>query len=170
MLHPSHRWLKLALQKLKAPSLATYASTLRTLARYIPLASGTLASHIADALASYSEHVSPSRVWSTISALHWATRLKLLPPLNLDVCRAIAQGISSATPTDVRQLWFHPSDLGILSSIDPDFETAAHLPFDLMLRGGQLELLRCSDLDFQTESVWCPSQERPLSVRAEADA
>ena len=148
--------MQLALQKLQPPSILTYASALRTLARYITLEQQPFSTQVEDVIASYSEHVAPGRVWTTVSALSWAQRLHLIPTFDPEICRAIARGISSAAPPVIRQLWFHPADLPILSTVDPDFEAAAHLSFDLMLRAGQLDRLLCSDLDFSSQSVWCP--------------
>ena len=156
MQHPEQRWLQLALQKLQPTSLSSYASALRTLARYIPRNFSPLQQQLEDALASYSDCVSPGRIWTAVSALTWANKFHLLPSLDLEIFRAIARGIDAKAPPVVRQLWFHPSDLPALSTGDADFETAALLSFDLMLRAGQLDLLRCADLDYPTKSVWCP--------------
>ena len=148
--------MQLALQKLQPPSILTYASALRTLARYVTLEQQPFSQQVEDALASYSAHVAPGRVWTTVSSLSWAQRLRLIPAFNPEVCRAIARGISTAAPPVIRQLWFHPADLPILSTVDLDFEAAAHVSFDLMLRAGQLDRLLCSDLDHSSHSLWYP--------------
>ena len=156
MQHPKKRWLQLALQKLQVPSLSTYASVLRTLARYLPLNKLPLQQQLEDALASFSDSVSAGRIWTAVSALTWAHKLHLLPQLDLEIFRSIARGIDAKAPPVIRQLWFHPSDLSLLSNLDADFEAAALLSYDLMLRSGQLDLLQCYDLDFSTKSIWCP--------------
>ena len=104
MLHPDERWLQLALQKLTPPSLATYASALRTLVRYLPSNTSPLQQQLEYAFAAYSETVNAGRIWTAISALTWAQRLHLLPPFDLEVCRAIARGIDAAAPPVIRQL------------------------------------------------------------------
>ena len=63
---------------------------------------------------------------------------------------AVARGVEASAPLIIRQLWFHPADFHILSSIDTDFDAAAHVSFDLILRAGQLDLLQCGDLDYST--------------------
>ena len=74
--------MQLALQKLQPPSILTYASALRTLARYVTLEQQPFSQQVEDALASYSAHVSPGRVWTTVSSLSWAQRLRLIPAFN----------------------------------------------------------------------------------------
>lgn len=102
----------------------------------------------------------PSRIWATVSALGLAHKLHLIPPCDLPLCHAIARGYdSSANPTP-RQLWFHPADLPLLATLDEDFTAAANLSFDLMLRAGQLDRLLCGDLDYSTQSVWCPPHKQ----------
>jgi len=162
MQRPTTSWLQIALQKLKPLTISTYASCLRTLARLLSSDTQSLSSQLVQAIATYSTTVSPTRVWTMLSALSWATRLQLLPPLDLTLARAVAQGNQHSQPTPIRQLWFHPSDLGILSNIDLDFETAGNLCFDLMLRGGQLERLTCGNLDYTSQSVWCPPHKNVL--------
>ena len=149
--------MQLALHKLQPASLQAYASALRSLVRHLPLLSTSpLQQQLEFALAAYSDTVHPGRVWTAVSALCWAQRLHLLPPFDLDVCRAIARGVDASAPPVIGQLWFHPTDLHVLSTVDPDFDAAAHVSFDLMLRAGQLDLLQCGDLDYCTQSVWCP--------------
>ena len=99
--------------------------------------------------------VGPSRLWCAVSALTFVHKLRLIPEINLSICQAIARGHSASSPTPIRQLWFHPADLHILSSLGDD-DCAELLSLDLMLLCGQLELLKCGDLDFSTLSVWCP--------------
>jgi len=162
MQRPTTSWLQIALQKLKPLTISTYGSCLRTLARLLSSDTQSLSSQLVQAIATYSTTVSPTRVWTMLSALSWATRLQLLPPLDLTLARAVAQGNQHSQPTPIRQLWFHPSDLGILSNIDLDFETAGNLCFDFMLRGGQLERLTCGDLDYTSQSVCCPPHKNVL--------
>ena len=100
--------------------------------------------------------VQSGRVWTSVSALSWARTLRLLPPFDLQVCQAIARGIDARAFVSIRQLWFHPSGVHILDTVDKDFAAAGHLSFDLMLRASQMELLKCADLEFSTKSVWCP--------------
>jgi hypothetical protein len=137
-------------------TIATYASALCVLSRYCLHTSLPLPQQIELALAEYAKSVGPSRLWTTVSALTFAHKLRLLPEISLTVCQFLARGHSASAETPVRQLWFHPADLHILSSMDGDFQCAALLSFDLMLRCGQLELLTCGDLDHATRSVWCP--------------
>ena len=153
---PTTKWEQLVLQKLQPSTIATYSSALFTLSRYCTPTHSSFFSAIAHALAEYSTAVLPSRLWTAISALTWAKRLSLLPPFDLLVCQAIGRGVEAAQPPILRQLWFHPTDMPVLSRIDADFECAAHLSFDLMLRSGQLDRLCCGDLDYATCSVWCP--------------
>ena len=108
------------------------------------------------ALAAYSDCVNPGRIWTAVSALTWAQRLHLLPPIDLETCRAIARGVDATAAPIIRQLWFHPADLHVVSTVDADFDAAAHTSFDLMLRCGQLDRMLCSDLDYNTQSIWCP--------------
>ena len=69
-------------------------------------------------------------------------KLRLIPEINLSICQAIARGHSASSPTPIRQLWFQPADLDIISSLgDDDFACAALLSFDHMLECGQLELM-----------------------------
>ena len=160
MLHPKERWLQLALHKLPLPSLKTYASALRSLIRYLPRSPLlSLQQQLEHALAAYSDAVTAGRLWTAVSALAWAHKLHLLPPLDLTIFKAIASGVQAKAAPVIRQLWYHPSDLFLLSSVDADFEAAAHISFDLMLRSGQLDLLHCGDLDFSTQSVWCPAHK-----------
>ena len=160
--------MQLALQKLQPASLQAYASAIRSLVRHLPLLSSSpLQQQLEFALAAYSDTVHPGGVWTAVSALCWAQRLHLLPRFDRDVCRAIARGVEASAPPAIRQLWFHPADLHILSSIDADFDAAAHLSFDLMLRAGQLDLLQCGDLDlFQPVRVVPAPQKSALSLLA----
>ena len=141
---------------MRPSTIATYASALCVLSRYCLHTSLPLPQQIELALAEYAKSVGPSRLWTTVSALSFAHKLRLLPEISLTVCQFLARGHSASAETPVRQLWFHPADLHTLSSMDDDFQCAALLSFDLMLRCGQLELLTCGDLDHKTRSVWCP--------------
>ena len=90
-------------------------------------------------------------------ALSFISKLCLIPELNLSICKAIAPGHSVSSPNPVFQLWFHFTDLHVITSLAcDDVACAALLSFDLMLRCGQLELLRCVDVAFSTCYVWCP--------------
>ena len=68
MLHPDERWLQLAFQKLTRPSLATYASALRTLVQYLTSNNSPLQSQLEYAFAAYSDAVGPGRIWIAVSA------------------------------------------------------------------------------------------------------
>ena len=80
-------------------------------------------------------------LWKNVVRNRLVAKFHLLPPLDLEIFRAIACGIDAKAPLVIRQLWFHPSDLPALSAGDTDFETAA---------------LCCADLDYPTKSIWCP--------------
>ena len=107
--------------------------------------------------------MSPGRLWSTLAALDWATRLRLFPTVDLRLSKAITRGVEAASPPRNKQLWFHPLDLPILSRVDADFEAAGLLSFDLMLRAGQLERLRVRDLDHSRRGVWCPPHKNVIN-------
>lgn len=104
----------------------------------------------------YALTVSPSRAWALLAALKLCQQLHLLPPLDLSLCTSAARGKQATAPQPFRQLWFHPADLPIVDTLDPDFACAAHLCFDLMLRGGQLDAILVKDVDLPNRGLWCP--------------
>ena len=153
---PDTAALRIALQRLRPSTISSYASILRTLARHAPTNNKDFADSLEAAFASMSSTSSPNRSWSIMAALQLALQLRLIPPFDLGLCKAMARGANAKQSTVDRQLWFHPDDLHIVDKMDSDFSAAAHCSFDLMLRAGQIEQLLCGDIDLETQSVWCP--------------
>jgi hypothetical protein len=146
----------LASLRLQPSTLSSYASALSTLARFIPANPTSFQDAVERGFGDYALTVSPSRAWALLAALKICRQLHLLPPIDLSLCTSAARGKQTTSPPQFRQLWFHPADLPIVDALDADFACAAHLCFDLLLRGGQLDLILVKDLDLQNRGLWCP--------------
>ena len=114
------------------PSPPTYAGALRTLARFLPSNNSPLQQPLEYALAAYSEAVNPGSIWTAVSALSWLNLSTSFPTSTLRSA-APSPGIDAAAPPVIRQLWFHPDDIHIVSTVDADFNAAANVSFELTL-------------------------------------